>query len=91
MLSIILSLSVLQNFICNNLVSPNSSFWNLDLADETERRERDQAAELAKEKALKGPTIITGGGGTDKMDMLITTVQEGNANMVRAVQGSGVG
>ena len=29
--------------------------------------------------------------GTDKMDMLITTVQEGNANMVRAVQGSGVG
>ena len=33
----------------------------LDLADDAERRERDQAAELAKEKALKGPTLITNG------------------------------
>lgn len=31
-----------------------------------------------------------GGGGKDKMDMLITTVQEGNHNMVRAVQNQGV-
>ena len=31
-----------------------------------------------------------GGGGTDKMDMLIGAVNEGNANMVRAVQSQGV-
>jgi len=41
--------------------------------------------------AMRTGGAPSGGGGTDKMDMLITTVQEGNANMVRAVQGSGVG
>ena len=41
--------------------------------------------------AMRTGGAPAGGGGTDKMDMLITTVQEGNANMVRAVQGSGVG
>tara|TARA_B100000029_G_scaffold165109_1_gene161306 strand:+ start:1333 stop:2898 length:1566 start_codon:yes stop_codon:yes gene_type:complete len=41
--------------------------------------------------AMRTGGAPAGGGGTDKMDMLISTVQEGNANMVRAVQGSGVG
>ena len=44
-------------------------------------------------KTIGYPVLIkasAGGGGKDKMDMLITTVQEGNHNMVRAVQNQGV-
>jgi len=33
----------------------------LDLSEEAERRERDQAAELAKENSLKGSTVVAGG------------------------------
>jgi hypothetical protein len=40
--------------------------------------------------AMRTGGAPAGGGGKDKMDMLITTVQEGNHNMVRAVQNQGV-
>ena len=40
--------------------------------------------------AMRTGGAPAGGGGTDKMDMLIGAVNEGNANMVRAVQSQGV-
>ena len=40
--------------------------------------------------AMRTGGAPAGGGGTDKMDMLIGAVNEGNANMVRAVQNQGV-
>jgi len=40
--------------------------------------------------AMRTGGAPAGGGGTDKMDMLIGAVNEGNAKMVRAVQNQGV-
>jgi len=55
----------------------------LDLSEEAERRERDQAAELAKENSLKGSTVVAGGGGgsasgiNDNLDDIEESIDKG--------------
>ena len=54
----------------------------LDLSEEAERRERDQAAELAKENSLKGSTVVAGGGGSasginDDLDDIEESIDKG--------------